>query len=82
MRVQVAPWFPHCLCTTWHRYRLKPGEPPVITIVREQKLAAPDRAVVAEAESIENDAKYLGSVQWVPIFSETGCDMRVVMLDL
>ena len=57
-------------------------EAPVIAIVGQQELSAPDCAVVAEAQSIESDAEHRGRIQCDTVLGEAAGDMRVVMLDL
>ena len=45
-----------------HRYGFEGGKPLITAIISQHELAAPERAVLAKAQSIQRDPKHRGSV--------------------
>ena len=82
MRIKVSPRFAHRLCAAGHGDRLQPRQPLVAKIVGEQELAAPYRAVIAKAESIEHDAERRRRMERSAVLSKAGGDMGVMVLNL
>src|SRR6516164_3293635 len=82
VRIEITPRLPYRLRATRHGNRFQAAETPVTVIIGEQKLATPDRAVLAQAKPIKNDAKHRRSVQRKFILGQTRGDVCVVMLDL
>lgn len=67
--------------TPEHRHRFAIGEPAVALVIGQQDLAAPERAIIAEAQPVERDAEHrLGHRDLV--LRHAGGDMRVVVLHL
>ena len=51
-------------------------------IVGEEKLAPPERAVLAEPETVEHDAEHRRPFERPPVLREAGRRVRVVVLNL
>lgn len=79
--VEISPRLAHGLRAARHGDWFEPSDAPVIAIIGEQKLATPDRAIIAEANSIEDDPEHRHPIERIAVFGETGRDMGVVMLD-
>ena len=80
MRVSIAPGFAHRLRPADHCHRFEARQTLETAIVREQELAAPERAIVAETQPVERDAEHRRRIQRHVIVGEATRDMSVMML--
>ena len=70
MRVEIAPRLAHGLRAAGHRHRLEAAEPLEAAIIGEQELAAPQGAVIAEAEPVERDAEDGGCIERLAVLGQ------------
>ena len=83
MGVEIAPRFARRLRAAEHRHRLEEAEAFIRAIVGQQELAAPKRAVVAEAECRRATTPSDGrSVERIAVFGQAGGDVGVMVLHL
>src|SRR5208282_4944167 len=80
MRVKIAPRLARRLGAAEHRHRFEGAEPLEMAIVCKQEFPAPDRPVVAPAQSIENNAERWRRVERNVVFGEARRDMSVMVL--
>src|SRR5215831_2855644 len=78
--IGVAPWLADGLHAAGHGHRFEGGEPPVMTIVCQQELTAPDRAIFAKAESVNCDPEDGRRIKRQSVFRHTAGDVRMMML--
>ena len=80
MRDGVPPGFPLRLISAWLRRRAQTERASRMGISTDQDFAAPDRAIVAEPEPVEDDADRDLAV--TVCFGQACSHMGMVMLDL
>jgi hypothetical protein len=82
MGVEIAPWFSHGRRSAGHRHRLERSETFVVQVIGQQKLAAPDGAVVTPSQAIENDAQHGRRIQLDLVLGQASRHMGVMVLHL
>ena len=80
MGVEIAPRLARRLRAAQHRHRFERAEPFETPIIRKQELPAPERPVVAPAQSIEDDPEHGRRIERNAVFGEARSDMGVMVL--
>src|ERR1700722_3778128 len=82
MSVEIAPGLARGGGSAWHGDGPEGAQSLCLTIVGEQKLAAPKCLVVAPTEPIQYHTQYRCRTERAAIFNEAGGHMSMVMLNL
>src|SRR5579872_1891382 len=82
MRIEIPPRLARRLRATGHCHRLEASQSLVSTVVGQQELATPKRAIVSESESIERNTEDGRCFQRVVVFGQTSGDVGMMVLHL
>ena len=80
LRIGVAPWLADRLRAAGHRDRFQASDAPEATIIAQQELAAPDRAVIAPAQPVQHHAQHRRGIQRHGVLRQARGHVRVVVL--